>query len=151
MTPSGKEASTQPARRRVLVAEDGSMLRTALIRLLDAADYEIEAVPDGAEALMLLLAEAAEPFDLLIADIVMPGLSGVELVRRMRELMSHPPPVLYMSGDVRPALNDAAGTIGGDLMLAKPFAAEQLLEAIETVLKKGAEPVKQEQPPGSVD
>jgi DNA-binding response OmpR family regulator len=53
----------------------------------------------------------------------------------MRELMSNPPPVLYMSGDVRPALNDAAGTIGGDLMLAKPFAAEQLLEAIETVLE----------------
>ena len=74
------------------------------------------------------------PFDLLIADVVMPGLSGVELVRRMRELISDPPPVLYMSGDVRPALNDAQGTIGGDTILAKPFGGEELLAAIEKTL-----------------
>jgi DNA-binding response OmpR family regulator len=83
---------------------------------------------------MVLSEEGRQPFDLLIADVVMPGLSGVELVSRMRELISSPPPVLYMSGDVRPALNDAAGTIGGDPILAKPFAAEQLLEAIDATL-----------------
>jgi len=135
MGPEGKEAEEQDERRRrVLVAEDGTMFRTAVIRLLKEAGFEIEAVPDGTVALKRLVGPGSRGFDLLISDVAMPGMGGLELVRRMREEMSEPPPVVYMSGDVAMDLGTAPGAIGGDVILAKPFGPEELLAAIRSAL-----------------
>jgi CheY-like chemotaxis protein len=135
MGPDGKEAGERTGtRRRVLVAEDGTMFRTAVIRLLEEAGFEIEAVPDGSVALKRLVGPEGEDFDLLISDIAMPAMGGIELVRQMRAELSDPPPVIYMSGDVSMDLGTAPGAIGGDVILAKPFGPEELLAAINKAL-----------------
>ena len=134
MESAGQGAETPSPRRRVLVVEDGSVFRAAMIRLLDGEDYEVEAYPDAASALARLADDPQRRFDLVITDIVMPVLTGLEMVERMREIVAQPPPVIYMSGEIRPALNDAAGKISGDVILAKPFTPEELLEAVYTVL-----------------
>jgi two-component system chemotaxis response regulator CheY len=135
MSAEGMEAAEQDeSRRRVLVAEDGTMFRTAVIRLLKEAGFEIEAVPDGTVALKRLVGPGSREFDLLISDIAMPTMSGLELVRRMREELSEPPAVIYMSGDVAMDLGTEPGAIGGDVILAKPFGPEELLAAISSAL-----------------
>ena len=117
-----------------MVAEDGSMFRAVLTRLLHERGYDVETAPDGASALARLTSPGPRPFDLLIADVVMPSLGGRELVERMRQRLPAPPPVVFMSGDVRPAPDDPPGTLGGDPILSKPFAANDLFAAIEGVL-----------------
>lgn len=121
-------------RSRVLIAEDGGAYRAALVRVLDEAGFEVEAYPEASSALERLTGEDGRPFDLLIVDIVMPVLSGLDLVGRMRQLLDAPPPVVFMSGQVRGALNDEAGTIDGDPILQKPFTPEELLAAVEEAL-----------------
>ncbi len=120
--------------KRILVAEDGQPFRDALIRILGSAGYEVEAVPDGASALERLAEGSRGRFDLLLADVLMPQLSGVDLVDRVRSEFHDPPKVIFMSGEIQPALNDAPGTIGGDTILAKPFDADQLLAAVRAIL-----------------
>lgn len=132
---AGEETGEQGSgRKRVIVVEDGAVFRAAMIRLLDAEGFEVEAYADADAALTRIGEDPARRFDLLITDVVMPGMTGLEMVKRVRELAEQPPPVIYMSGEVRPALNDAAGKISGDVILAKPFTPEELIEALEQAL-----------------
>ena len=64
---------------RILLAEDDDSLRGFLARALTRAGHEVEAVPDGTEALAALMGRR---FDMMLADIVMPGVDGIELARR---------------------------------------------------------------------
>ena len=64
---------------RILLAEDDDSMRAFLKRALERAGHDVEAVGDGVDALAALIADR---FDLLLADIVMPGLDGIELARR---------------------------------------------------------------------
>lgn len=120
-TPDG----TQEA--RILVVEDTPQFRSLVHRILGEAGYEIDIAGDGSHGLQRL---GERKYDLLITDIVLPGMSGLELVRTMREQLDDPPPVLLMSGQVGSGLNEPAGTISGDRVLSKPFEAEALLAAV---------------------
>ncbi len=64
---------------RILLAEDDDSMRAFLQRALERAGHSVDAVGDGVDALAALISER---FDLLLADIVMPGLDGIELARR---------------------------------------------------------------------
>ncbi|MDF1565452.1 MAG: response regulator [Deltaproteobacteria bacterium] len=117
---------------RVLVVEDMPVIRTFIERVLTRAGAEVRVAASGPEALE---AAAGTRFDLLITDVVMPEMTGPELVEqlRARELQ---PPVLFISGHA----SDEKALEGDEraAFLAKPFASAQLLEAVYRLVDRGA-------------
>jgi signal transduction histidine kinase/ActR/RegA family two-component response regulator len=131
--PSAALAPATPRRAangtgRILLAEDDAAVRSSCERMLQRGGYDVTPAADGASALQQL---AADPngFDLLLTDVVMPGMSGSDLARRAHELQPRLP-VLFMSGYADDdamreivALNDAT-------CIAKPFTAQALWDAV---------------------
>jgi two-component system, cell cycle sensor histidine kinase and response regulator CckA len=116
----------------VLLAEDEPAIRTALTRILQANGYRVLDASNGGEALRLADSEPGQ-IHLLLTDVMMPGIGGKELVRRLRELRPDTR-VIMMSGytddaDLRAELGAAKFTF-----LQKPFAARQVLRAVREVL-----------------
>lgn len=112
----------------ILLAEDDSSMRQFLAAALEKAGHGVSACVDGLAALALLEQEGAA-FDLLLTDIVMPGLDGIELSYRARKLFPDIK-VLYISG--------FTGTDGADpksAMLSKPFHLSQLIMHVERLLQ----------------
>jgi len=118
----------EPARRGavVLLVEDEDAVREAARRILSAAGYEVLTAPNGDAALSLCAAHT-EPIDLLLTDIVMPGISGRELSRRLRAARPDMG-VVYMSGYAEDVAMPNDGLDGP--LVAKPFTRRPLLEAV---------------------
>jgi two-component system, cell cycle sensor histidine kinase and response regulator CckA len=128
-TPAG-EAIT------VLVADDEAALRTAASRVLRAGGYEVLEAANGDEALALAAAWPGR-IDVLLTDVVMPGVGGVELVARI----SAADPtirVVYMSGYPQSHLEAMGGLAGGHAFVDKPFGLDALLAAVQGALTVGA-------------
>jgi CheY-like chemotaxis protein len=128
------EGQSQPAPnpQRVLVAEDDPVVRTMLQRLLRDAGFEVRTAKHGDEALGMALRESGE-FDLVVTDVRMPVMDGLELARRLRERWPGLP-VLYISGyDVElSAGSRRAGT--RQSLLRKPFDLDELLREVTRLL-----------------
>ena len=131
--PPDRETQREPAHRprgrgqRILVVEDEPAVRTLLVSLLTRHGYEATAVTQT-EALDR--ARRGEPIDLLLTDVVMPGMNGRALAKAMTELRPELR-VVYMSGyaeDGADGVDEAAG------FLAKPFDLERLLRAVHDAL-----------------
>ena len=131
--PAPKPSQAAPAGRgeTVLIAEDDDAVRRVAGRILETAGYRVTSCPGGVEALEAL--DGAE-FDLLLADVVMPGMRGDDLARRavaMRPGLN----VLFMSGysdDAPPSdLGPTSGRVG---FIDKPFDAGALLERLRELL-----------------
>lgn len=118
---------------RVLVVDDEPAVRTSLTSALRFEGYDAVAVGDGAEALEALLTD--DPPDLLILDVLMPRLDGLQTVRRLRAqgLML---PVLMLTA--RDALGDRVLGLdaGADDYLVKPFGLEELLARVRALLRR---------------
>ncbi|HLF58883.1 MAG TPA: response regulator [Alphaproteobacteria bacterium] len=114
----------------ILLAEDDQSMRRFLKRALEKAGHEVLAVGDGLEAL-----EAFEPgrFNLLLADIVMPGMDGIELARRARDTCPELP-VMFITGFAAVALRARKTLPGETRVLAKPFHLRDLVAEIEKLL-----------------
>jgi CheY-like chemotaxis protein len=117
---------------RILLAEDEPAVRSSCRRILTRAGYTVIDAPDGPTALARMAAET-DPFDLLLSDVVMPGMSGSELARRVK---AHQPDiaVLFMSGyadDVVVHDDLAASAV---TCVAKPFTVRELSEAVERAI-----------------
>jgi DNA-binding response OmpR family regulator len=113
----------------VLLVEDEAAVRELVERILRKAGFEVIAAQDALVALRT--ASTAGPFDLLVSDVVMPGMNGIELARELRA--SRPDlRVLLISGYTE----EAVGRVGPDGLdlLAKPFTADELLGRIRRVL-----------------
>jgi len=118
---------------RVLLADDEETFLKATAELLRARGFECVTAPDGATAAKLLVIEA--PFDLLVADIKMPGNADLELVRTLdREAM---PPVILMTG--YPSLDTAIDAVGLPVVsyLVKPFEFDELMRHVTTAIGRG--------------
>ncbi len=115
---------------RLLLAEDEPSLRELLTELL-GADYELLVAPDGERAWEL--AVQAQPPDLVLLDVEMPGLSGIELTRRLRALAhTATVPILLFSANNRlPTLLEGLG-VGADDYLLKPFRPAELLARLRS-------------------
>ncbi len=115
---------------RILLVEDEDAVRKLAARVLERAGYEVHTAADGTDALVLL--REVEGVDLLITDMVMPGLSGRELAERVRD---HTPalPVIYMSGyTADEAIRDQDQRAG--TFLEKPFTPDQLVQHVRDAL-----------------
>jgi two-component system, cell cycle response regulator CpdR len=115
---------------RILLAEDDDNLRTFLARALDRAGHQVSAVGDGDSA--LALAGTAD-FDLLLADVVMPGLDGIELARRASAMLPELR-IMFITGFAAVALNQPGFARRQPRVLAKPFHLRQLVGEIDKVL-----------------
>ena len=115
---------------QILIVEDDEAMREFLLEAISRSGYYVEAVPDGTEA--LLRVESGQ-FDLLLTDIRMPGLDGLELVRQARR---HDPAlgVLLVTAYAQDALdiNDLEGSKTD--VLSKPFNLNELIHRVETFL-----------------
>jgi two-component system cell cycle sensor histidine kinase/response regulator CckA len=117
----------------VLVVEDNTVLRALIRRALDACGYRVLAAAGGEEA-EKVVAEHGRPIDLLLTDIVMPGISGVELATRMQAARPGLR-VLFTSGYTDDSLLDH-GFDAGASFLQKPFTPSALLAAVGKTLQQ---------------
>jgi two-component system, cell cycle response regulator CpdR len=113
---------------RILLAEDEEAMRTYLARALANAGYEVVAVGDGVEALPLL---ENEHFDLLLSDIVMPEMDGIELAQRCAEA-SPDTKVMFITGFAAVTLK-ASREAPQARVLSKPFHLKDLVLEVERV------------------
>lgn len=111
---------------RVLVADDDNAVLSAISRLLTSAGHEVTRATDAKEALAAI---ARGPFDVIVTDIVMPGLTGVELLRAVR-LRDLDVPVILMTGT--PSMETAVNAVelGAFRYVIKPFDAKELAQLV---------------------
>jgi PAS domain S-box-containing protein len=135
MPEADAEEAVEPGSETILLVEDEDVVRTLARRVLERAGYTVLACADGAEA--LAVAERhEEPIHLLLTDVVMPGLRGHEVARRVAA--SRPEiKVLYMSGYADEALL-APSAIDHEALIEKPFAVENLTRRVREALETTA-------------
>ena len=123
-----------PSDCRILVVDDEPALRTLLTRILDREGYQVLEAPGGLEALELF--ETADPpVDLILSDVIMPRLNGVELVQRARAVRPDVA-VLLLSGFTPAAIARHGLETTDDLrLLQKPVEPSELLAAVEAALR----------------
>ncbi|OXM54577.1 histidine kinase [Amycolatopsis thailandensis] len=113
---------------RVVIADDNADMREYLTRLLAASGYVVEAVTDGDAAIDAIRSEAP---DLVISDVMMPGLDGLGLVERLRsEPRTATVPVLLLSARAGQEASIEGLQAGADDYLVKPFASAELLARV---------------------
>jgi two-component system cell cycle sensor histidine kinase/response regulator CckA len=125
-----------PARRNatILFVDDDEAVRTIAVTILRSAGYTVVAARDGKEALALL-ASLGSPLDVLITDVVMPGMNGIEVARFVTQRFTKAR-VLYVSGYTEDAAVHQGIFQGGVELLQKPFTATNLLQRVRDMLEK---------------
>ena len=114
---------------RILLVEDSAPLRKPVVKALKASGYAVDATGDGAEG--WLMAQDHD-YDVIILDIMLPGMDGREILRRMRAA-GNETPVLFLTA--KDAIEDrvAGLRLGADDYLTKSFAIEELLARVEVL------------------
>jgi two-component system cell cycle response regulator CpdR len=118
---------------RILLAEDDEAMRTYLARALEKAGFSVVSVGSGVEAMPFIKTEI---FDLLVSDIVMPEMDGIELARRCNEL-SPTTKVMFITGFAAVSMR-ANQTAPEARMLSKPFHLRDLVGEIERIFEESA-------------
>jgi two-component system alkaline phosphatase synthesis response regulator PhoP len=133
-------------KRRILVVEDDRTLRQALTFNLTREGYDVRVAVDGEQA---LAAARDTGLDLLLLDIMLPGMSGLEVLRVIRaEGVNTPVIVLSAKGD---EIDRVVGLkVGADDYVAKPFSRPELLARIEAVLRRRRQGTATEEPGGTL-
>lgn len=117
-------------RHRILVVDDDTKSRSALVSAILSLGYCILEAPDGQQGYEKFRAEHA---DLVVSADAMPGFSGVEMVRKIRETDSEVP-VLFLKRNGLDALEDEAGRLGNCKVLREPFYPRQFRSFVEAAL-----------------
>ncbi len=117
---------------RVLIADDELAVRSSISRALELKRYRVETAADGRETLERL---GVQSFDAVVLDLMMPGIDGLEVCRRLRAA-GDATPVLMLTA--RDAVGDRVAGLdaGADDYLVKPFALEELLARLRALLRR---------------
>src|SRR5258705_9616836 len=126
--------STAPTRRRLLVVEDEAAIRELLRLHLSLAGFDIEEIADGTAALERA---RTERFDLIVLDVMLPGLDGITLCRAIRSQGVNTATAILML-TARDTESDKVLGLesGADDYLAKPFAIRELLARVGAILRR---------------
>jgi two-component system, OmpR family, response regulator RegX3 len=116
---------------RILVVDDTEAILDAVTDALLAEGFEVQGVSDGRAGLE---AAQAEPFDLVILDLMLPGLSGTEICRRLRA--ESPVPIIMLTARDSEADRVLGLEIGADDYVTKPFSEVELLSRVRAILRR---------------
>lgn len=126
----------------VLVADDDPRLLKLVQRNLELANYRVVTAADGPS--VLKQAEAEEP-DMFVLDIMMPGLDGMEVCRRLREFTIAP--ILMLTAKDTRDDKFAGLDVGADYYMTKPFDAQDLVVQVKTLLRRAKQYTKEARTP----
>ena len=116
--------------KRILLAEDDNDMRRFLVKALETAGYEVTDYDNGMSAYRRL---REEPFELLLTDIVMPEMDGIELARRAAEL-DPDIKIMFITGFAAVALNPDSQAPKDAKVLSKPFHLRDLVNEVQKML-----------------
>jgi len=136
------------SQRRILIAEDDHEMRTLLAEALNRDGYKVGECSDGVDLLIKLggvltpmgtfalvpAPAASEPCDLIISDIRMPFLGGLEILMKL-EAIKHPPPVILITAFGDPNTHAHARRLGAAAVFDKPFDTEDLLAKVREIVR----------------
>ena len=128
------QAAARSTRQRVLVVDDEASIRDLLSKTLALAEYEVDTAPDGTSALDRM---RAFTYDLLIADLKMPGMDGLTLIRQAKRIKADLP-VIIITGFSTESSAIEAVNLGVAGYLTKPFRVPQVLAAASKALGASA-------------
>jgi PAS domain S-box-containing protein len=117
---------------RIVLADDNADMREYVARLLTGGGYQVEAVADGRSALETV---RASPPDLVLADVMMPGLDGFELLRALRSAELGDVPVILLSARAGEDARVEGLEAGADDYLVKPFSGRELLSRVDSHIR----------------
>jgi two-component system, OmpR family, response regulator len=118
---------------RVLVADDDADIRELVEFKLTQNGYDVEAVSDGLAAWESFQADRPS---LVILDVMMPGLSGIDVLRKIRESEDAGVPVLLLSAKSRDSDVDTGFAVGADDYVIKPFSPRELVHRVNGMLAR---------------
>lgn len=121
------------ARPRILVADDDADIRDLVEFKLTQAGFEVQAVADGVSAWASF---EQQPPELVVLDVMMPGMSGIDVLRRIRESEAPAVPVLLLSAKSRDSDVDTGFEVGADDYVIKPFSPRELLHRVSGMLAR---------------
>jgi two-component system response regulator MprA len=127
-----KKAVKKPERSRILVVEDDLLAAETIQRVLRSGGYDAETAPDGMSALR----RAAErPPDLVVLDVMLPGMDGLEICRLLRSV-TQSLPILMLTARSHPQDRVRGLDSGADDYLLKPFDYQELLARVRALLRR---------------
>lgn len=115
----------------ILVVDDNPEIREIIQILLDGEGFDVTQAANGDQALSLL---GEQPFELIILDIMMPGLNGYQICRKIRETSNAP--ILFLSARTKDSDKTLGFSSGGDDYLAKPFSYTELVWRVKALLRR---------------
>ncbi|HYY12706.1 MAG TPA: response regulator transcription factor, partial [Kineosporiaceae bacterium] len=134
----GSLGDPAPAARgaRILVVEDDRVIADAVARRLSGAGHAVDVRADGLEAVAAVDAAlaAGERYDLVVLDLGLPGLDGLEVCRRVQAVVPVPVLVLTARGDEPDRIAGLAA--GADDYMAKPFSPRELVARVQAMLRR---------------
>jgi excisionase family DNA binding protein len=128
--PGGRERETGNVRPRILVVDDESSIRDLLAKTLALAEYDVDTAADGRAAIERV---RQQQYDLLIADLRMPGIDGLSVIREAKRYQVHLP-VIIITGFSSESAAIEAVNLGVSGYLTKPFRVPQVLAAAAKAL-----------------
>jgi len=118
--------------KKILVADDEEVLRMLIVDSLEDEGYEIVEAGDGAEAYE---AFQKERFDLLLLDYSMPGMTGIDVIRKVRGAsVNSDVKIMMLTAKTQQSDEEIARKAGADFFLTKPFSPSKLVEIVEEIL-----------------
>jgi CheY-like chemotaxis protein len=121
-----------PTGRTILIVDDEQLMRDVLRRVLAKQDHLVLAAASGEEALELCVENKP---DLVLMDIIMPGMDGYEATARLKRLPGlSEVPVVFLSGKAPAEDGGRSSAVGGTIFLSKPFNESQIRDVVNLVL-----------------
>ena len=124
----------------MLIADDDPAICTLIDTVLKKGPYDIVTCNDAESALVAVKRE--QTFDIIICDFMLPGISGIDLIERLRsDVRTKRVPILMISGHTNYAMDGRARTAGANMFLNKPFTISQLRTAVMQLLAEPKAPL----------
>ncbi|MBW2146793.1 MAG: response regulator [Deltaproteobacteria bacterium] len=121
--------------KKILVVDDDDLVLIALTELLKPKDYEVTTALNGPEALGLL---SRERFDLIILDIIMPEMSGLEVCRKVRDMEDYRDvPIIMLTAKSADEDREQGMEAGANLFLSKPISPQRLIQLVDEAVEGG--------------